>query len=297
MHIRLNVSDFKTIGVVVKTDAQAARAVCAQVLVDLRHAAANVVLDRGSAAFMQLPASNLSTADLGQHCDLVIVMGGDGTLLHAGRALAASGVPLLGVNLGRLGFMVDIAPQDLSESLKNILDGAYTVEARLILEAHDASSDQPPQIAINDVVVRHQRYVRMLDFSTSADGSFISQHRADGIIVSTPTGSTAYALSSGGPMMHPSVDAMALVPISPHTLSDRPMIVSADTQLCISISEATDNAALFTCDGQLDSNLSPGGQLLIRRSPLQMRLVHPTDYDYFGILRNKLHWGRNRPVA
>lgn len=290
-------SEFKTIGLVLKTDAKAAHAAGAQVLADLHRRDVRVLLDRGSARVLQAPNSELDIAGLGHHCDLVIVMGGDGTLLHAGRALAASEVPLLGVNLGRLGFMVDIAAQDISASLNRILDGAFSIEQRLILEARDGEGRHPAQIAINDVVVRHQRYVRMLDFSTSADDTFISQHRADGVIVSTPTGSTAYALSSGGPMMHPSVDAVALVPISPHTLSDRPLIVSADSQLCIEIGDQPDNAALFTCDGQLDINLEPGGQLQIRRSPLKMRLVHPLDYDYFGILRNKLHWGRNRNQA
>ena len=290
-------SQFKTIGLVVKTDAQAAASVGAQALTDLRQRNLKVVLDRGSARVIQAEPSELSIAELGSHCDLVVVMGGDGTLLHAGRALAASEVPLLGVNLGRLGFMVDIAPKDITDSLNRILDGEFSIEERLILEAQDEEGRHPPQIAINDVVVRHQRYVRMLDFSTSADDTFISQHRADGVIVSTPTGSTAYALSSGGPMMHPSVDAVALVPISPHTLSDRPLIVSANSQLRIEIGKQADNAALFTCDGQLDINLEPGGQLLIRRSPLKMRLVHPLDYDYFGILRNKLHWGRNRNQA
>lgn len=288
------VSDFNTIGLVLKTDAKAAQSIGRQVLSDLQRRGLSVLLDRGSAQVIGAEASDLDIAGLGPHCDLVIVMGGDGTLLHAGRALAQSEVPLLGVNLGRLGFMVDIAPEDISASLNRILDGAFRIEARLILEARDDAGHQPAQIAVNDVVVRHQRYVRMLDFSTSANDTFISQHRADGLIVSTPTGSTAYALSSGGPMMHPAVDAVALVPISPHTLSDRPLIVSADSELCIEISDLKDNAALFTCDGQLDISLPPGGRLLIRRSPLKMRLVHPLDYDYFGILRNKLHWGRNR---
>ncbi|MGJ8671269.1 MAG: NAD(+) kinase [Oceanococcus sp.] len=290
-------NQFKTIGLVVKTDAKSAPAAGAQVLTDLRQRELSVLLDRGSARVVKTEASELSISDLGQHCDLVIVMGGDGTLLHAGRALAASEVPLLGVNLGRLGFMVDIAPQDITASLNRILDGEHSIEERLILEAQDGEGRHPAQIAINDVVVRHQRYVRMLDFSTTADDTFISQHRADGVIVSTPTGSTAYALSSGGPMMHPGVDAMAVVPISPHTLSDRPLILSADSQLCIEIGNQADNAALFTCDGQLDINLEPGSQLLIRRSALKMRLVHPLDYDYYGILRNKLHWGRNRNQA
>lgn len=287
-------SDFKTIGVVVKTDAAAAAEVSARLIKDLHARGLAVVLSRASAEFLGMDEPSLPIKALGEHCDLVIAMGGDGTLLSAGRALAPSGVPLLGVNLGRLGFMVDIPPRDFEASLNRILDGEFVVEERLILQAWQDEDRSNAKIAINDVVIRHRRYVRMLDFSTSANGTFISQHRADGIIVSTPTGSTAYALSSGGPMMHPGIDAMALVPISPHTLSDRPLIVDADSVLRVEIADLNDNAALFTCDGQIDINLEPGAQLHIARSPHRLRLVHPPDYDYFGILRNKLNWGSNR---
>ncbi len=289
-----DVTQFHTIGVVVKTDARAAVAVSAQLLSDLHSRKLEVILSDTSAQYLQVDETSLPLESMGERCDLVIAMGGDGTLLAAGRALAASGVPLLGVNLGRLGFMVDIAPADITASLNRILDGDFVVEERLILEAWSGNDEHQPQIAINDVVVRHRRFVRMLDFATHADGNFISQHRADGIIISTPTGSTAYALSSGGPMMHPGLEAIALVPISPHTLSDRPLIVDADSRLSIQIAEAAENAAFFTCDGQIDFDLEPGSCLHIARSPHRLRLVHPSDYDYFGILRNKLNWGSNR---
>ena len=288
--------DFKTIGIVVKTGAQAAHPISAELIEGLQARGLQTIMSRSSAAFLQSEAPAVPLKELGEHCDLVIAMGGDGTLLGAGRAVAASGIPLLGINLGRLGFMVDIAPQEARESLDRVLDGDYVVEKRLALEARPADVEDR-QIAINDVVVRHQRYVRMLDFSTYADGLFISQHRADGIIASTPTGSTAYALSSGGPMMHPNVDAIAMVPISPHTLSDRPLIVPADSRLEIEIGEQDDNGALFTCDGQVDTNLAPGARLEIRRSPHGLNLIHLPGYDYFGILRNKLKWGSNRNNA
>ncbi len=287
-------SDFKTIGVVVKTDAKAVQSISARLIADLHAHGVKVVLDTASAAYLQSSERALAVESLGQHCDLVIAMGGDGTLLRAGRTLAPYGVPLLGVNLGRLGFMVDVPPEDLSASLMRILEGDYVLDERLILQAHSPSQMEEPQIAINDIVVRHRRYVRILDFSTYADGVFISQHRADGIIACTPTGSTAYALSSGGPMIHPSLEAIALVPISPHTLSDRPLILDAQAHLEIEIGANVENAAFFTCDGQIDINLEPGERLHIARCPHRLRLVHPPDYDYFGILRNKLHWGSNR---
>lgn len=286
-------SEFRTIGVVVKTDAKAASSTLAQLLADLRARGLTTLLDQASARLAPEQAS-VPRAELGRQCDLIIVIGGDGTLLHTGREVAAGGVPLLGVNLGRLGFMVDIAPDQLSQSLGRILDGEYAIEERLILAASSAAQPERQHLAINDVVVRHRRYVRMLEFSTHANGTFISQHRADGIIVSTPTGSTAYALSSGGPMMHPDLAAIALVPISPHTLSDRPLILAGDTRLEVEIVDHPDNAALFTCDGQFNVELEPGDRLLVQRSPHRMRLVHPPEHDYFSILRGKLHWGRGR---
>lgn len=287
-------SHFQTIGIVVKTDAQAVQRISARVMDDLRARGLHPVLDEASGAYLKCDAPVIPSEALGTHCDLVIALGGDGTLLKAGRALARAGVPVLGVNLGRLGFMVDIAPDEVSASLNRILDGEYSIEERLILEATIEGSAREPDIAINDVVVRHRRFVRMLDFATYANGTFISQHRADGIILSTPTGSTAYALSSGGPMMHPALEAIALVPICPHTLSDRPLILEAGSQIAIETSSDPDNVAFYTCDGQSDIALEPGARLLVSRSPHRLRLVHPPDYDYFGILRNKLNWGRNR---
>lgn len=287
-------SHFQTIGVVVKTDAQAVQRISARVMDDLRARGLHPVLDEASGAYLKCDAPTMPADALGTHCDLVIALGGDGTLLKAGRALARAGVPVLGVNLGRLGFMVDIAPDEVSASLNRILDGEYSIEERLILEASIEGSAREPDIAINDVVVRHRRFVRMLDFATYANGTFISQHRADGIILSTPTGSTAYALSSGGPMMHPALEAIALVPICPHTLSDRPLILEAGSKIAIETSSDPDNVAFYTCDGQSDIALEPGARLQVSRSPHRLRLVHPPDYDYFGILRNKLNWGRNR---
>ena len=287
-------SHFQTIGVVVKTDAQAVQRISARVMDDLRARGLHPVLDEASGAYLECDAPTMPADALGTHCDLVIALGGDGTLLKAGRALARAGVPVLGVNLGRLGFMVDIAPDEVSASLNRILDGEYSIEERLILEATIEGSAREPDIAINDVVVRHRRFVRMLDFATYANGTFISQHRADGIILTTPTGSTAYALSSGGPMMHPALEAIALVPICPHTLSDRPLILEAGSRIAIETASDPDNAAFYTCDGQSDIALEPGARLLVSRSPHRLRLVHPPDYDYFGILRNKLNWGRNR---
>ncbi|RJS92736.1 NAD(+) kinase [Salinisphaera sp. Q1T1-3] len=237
---------------------------------------------------------------LGAACDLIVVVGGDGTLLDAGRTVAADGTPLLGINLGRLGFMVDVLPDDMKATLDDVFAGHYIAESRLMLSAwvrraghatHDA-----PLPAINECVIRNQAFARVLDFDTYMNGDFISHHRADGMVVATPTGSTAYALSGGGPVLHPGLNALALVPICPHTLSDRPLIVDGQHEIEIRVAGSLDGSALFTSDGQVTRALEAGDSVVMSRADHDLRLIHPPGYDYFNILRNKLHWGRGQQV-
>ncbi len=281
---------FQNLGIVVKPDARAIESTLKGLLHYAKSRNVTVVLDAHSAAPLAADWPALRMTQMPGEIDLAVVIGGDGTLLHAGRQLAPHGIPILGINLGRLGFMVDVSPVDINRALDQILDGQFEREERLILETQ-AGADAEPSLAINEVVVRHHEYVRMLDFSTSANGKLISHHRSDGIIIATPTGSTAYALSAGGPMLHPGLEAMALVPISPHTLSDRPLILNAGCQVQVRLADSAEEAR-YTCDGQVTQILAAGEILSIQRSPHRLSLVHPPDYDYFSILRNKLHWGR-----
>jgi NAD+ kinase len=236
--------------------------------------------------------------ELAARSRLAIVVGGDGTLLGAGRALAPHGVPILGVNRGRLGFMVDVLPEDLGGTLDSVLNGELAVEERLLLEARlrrahpDIGAGELPLLrAVNDVVVRNQASIRMIEFETWLDGEFISEHRADGIVVATPTGSTAYALSGGGPVLHPSLSAVALVPICPHTLSDRPIVVPAGGTIRI-VLRGEAGGVNVTCDGQVSVVLNSGDAVEITSSPHPLRLIHPRNYSFFELLRSKLHWGR-----
>ncbi len=242
---------------------------------------------------IRAPLSDRET--LARRCDLVIVVGGDGTLLDAGRALAPAGVPLLGVNQGRLGFMVDVAPETMHEHLAAIIDGQCVPEDRMILSAvvkRAAARDSLAHLAVNDVVIRNQATIRMIEFETWLDDEFISNHRADGVIVASPTGSTAYALSGGGPLVHPGAQAIAMVPICPHTLSDRPIVVGSDHSIRIVIGQDVERVrAMATFDGQRSVALDAGDEVEIRRAPLPLRLIHPRGYSYFGILRDKLRWG------
>lgn len=243
-------------------------------------------------------AARCPKADIGPHCDLVIVVGGDGTLLDACRTVADHGTPLLGVNLGRLGFLVDVSPDNIRAALDNVLAGRFIQEPRLRLAARiiraDGTDDDEIFHALNECVIRNQEFARVIDFDTYTQDDFISHHRADGIAVATPTGSTAYALSGGGPVVHPELPALTLVPICPHTLSDRPLVVDANRHIEVRISTAHEGTALFTADGQVTRPLAPGDRVHIERAERDVILIHPPDYDYFHILRSKLGWGHSR---
>ena len=235
----------------------------------------------------------LHTADLGRRCDLVIVVGGDGTLLHAARSLAQSDVALLGINLGRLGFLVDVSPDHLENALDQILAGAFEQEQRFLLESRIARhpGEGERSLALNDVVVHRWNSARMIEFETYIDGRFVNAQRSDGLIVSTPTGSTAYALSGGGPLLHPTLNALLLVPICPHTLSNRPLAVSGDSHVEIRICGCDHAHVRVTCDGQATRPIRLGETVYLRKSDHPIRLLHPRNHDHYQILRAKLGWG------
>jgi NAD+ kinase len=241
------------------------------------------------------PLPSLPVIDLPARSDLVIVVGGDGTLLHAARVLATQNTPLLGINLGRLGFLVDISPDDMQPHLDRILDGHYEQEHRFLLEVGmgDESSPQQAILAFNEVVLHKWNIARMIEFETFVDGQLVNDQRSDGLIVATPTGSTAYALSGGGPLLHPSLNAIVMVPICPHTLSNRPIVVDGDSEIEIRLNKAHAEDVQITCDGQSTLPLMPGESVRIRKSEYKVRLIHPQGYDYYSILRAKLGWGEN----
>jgi NAD+ kinase len=230
-------------------------------------------------------------AAIGEKADLAIVLGGDGSMLSAARHLAVHGVPLVGVNQGRLGFMTDIAFSQMRETIEVLLSGDYTVEDRTMLEARVLRGDQEifSTQALNDIVVNKGATGRMIEFLVHIDGQFVYDLRSDGIIVTTPTGSTAYALSSNGPILQPSVPGIALVPVCPHTLSNRPITVSDRCVIEITIKQRAIGASLHF-DGQPHSELVVGDKLIVRRAAHSIRFVHPPGYSYYAMLREKLHW-------
>lgn len=230
---------------------------------------------------------------IGENANLVIVVGGDGSMLYAARLMASYNIPLLGVNRGYLGFLTDIQPQQVTEKVSEVLNGEYTQERRFLLEADIDGENNKERYsdALNDIVLYPGEISRMIEFEVYINDSFVYSLRGDGLIISTPTGSTAYALSAGGPIMSPSINAISLVPMFPHTLSSRPISIDADSKVDIVFSQANENEARLSCDGQVRFPVAPGEKICIRKRKEDLWLLHPKDYDYFRLLRTKLGWG------
>jgi len=261
----------------------------------LKSRSLEVMLDEATANVW--PDHSLEVANretLGIDCDLTIVVGGDGTLLNAGRSLAPYDTALLGINQGRLGFLTDISPTEMEQRLDEVFEGKYEEEERFLL--HCSIVRDGEQIseseALNDVVIHKWDVARMIGMESYINGQFVNTVRADGLIVATPTGSTAYALSGGGPILHPHLDAVVLVPICPHTMSNRPIVVDGDSHIEVVVSEHYGQShAQVTCDGQINLGLVSGDHVHIRKSEHAVRLIHPLGHDHFHVLRGKLHWG------
>lgn len=231
---------------------------------------------------------------IGEICDLIIVVGGDGSLLAAARTLARHNAPVLGINRGRLGFLTDIAPDEIEQRVGLVLDGQYRVEQRFLLDATVKRDGEPIGVAdaLNDVVVNSGTSAKMIEFELFVEGEFVYRQRSDGLIVSTPTGSTAYALSAGGPIMYPKLDAIVLLPMFPHTLSSRPIVVDGNSEIKLIISETNHGVVPVTCDGQVNLTAQPGDAVYITKKPHKLRLIHPLDHSFYASCRDKLGWNR-----
>ncbi|MGJ7458654.1 NAD(+) kinase [Halomonas sp. MA07-2] len=251
-----------------------------------------IIEDRTATVLLDHGHAEASRRTMGQLCDLVIVVGGDGSLLGAARTLCHSGTLVLGVNRGRLGFLTDISPDEFETRVGEVLDGRYEVEERFLLDAElyrdgtlVGSGD-----ALNEVVLHPGKAVRMIEFELFIDGQFVYSQRSDGLIIATPTGSTAYALSGGGPIMHPKLDVVTLVPMFPHTLSSRPIVIDAASEIRIHIGETNQTYPHISCDGQTRAVAKPDDVLVIRRKPQCVQLVHPLGHNFYEVLRSKLGW-------
>lgn len=252
----------------------------------------DVLVEHKIAEQLQIPQGK-TLAEIGMFADLVIVIGGDGNMLGMARQLAKYQVPLIGINRGNLGFLTDIVPQTAFEQLYNCLEkGEYIIEERFLLEAHIERNGKTilSNNALNEVVIHPSQIARIIEFEVYIDGKFAFSQRSDGLIIATPTGSTAYSLSAGGPILTPNMNAIALVPMHPHTLSSRPLVVDGDSHISLRFAQYNQINLEVSCDGQFDLHFTPEDRVIVRKSPDKLRLLHLKDYNYFTVLGSKLGW-------
>ena len=286
--------NFKKIAIIGKYMNQSALQQMQADLADLaRHLTAKnieVWLEQNTAQHAELTGYKTAALEaIGNKVDLAIVMGGDGTMLSVARTIMDAEIPLVGINRGRFGFLTDLRAEDMLAALDKILAGDYQQESRMLLSAsiHRAGKLVYQGFALNDVVVKSG--LRLIELQVEIDGKFVYKQRGDGLILTTPTGTTAYSLSAGGPILHPNLEAIALVPISPHTLTNRPITVNSASKIEVTLVQVDEAQVSF--DGQFQIALEEGDKILIARAPKNITLLHPGEYCYFDMLRNKLNWG------
>ena len=288
-------TQFKQIGLISKPNTKDISETVQSLYKLLKKADVQVLIDPETAHHISLPDEQIMPpSSLANRCDLIMSIGGDGTLLSAARALVNTNVPLLGINLGRLGFLVDISPTEMAVQLKQILEGSFHEEERIILNTQIVRDGHVvhEQSAFNEVAIHRLNSPGLIDIETYVNQRFVNAQRSDGLIIATPTGSTAYALSGGGPLMHPSLNAIVLVPINPHTLSNRPIVVDGNSEINLRFSQRDKHEAQLTCDNLVLPEILEDDLIHIKRHPNKIRLLHPTDHDFFNILRVKLDWSK-----
>lgn len=244
----------------------------------------------------ELPQQGVEALDLmaiGAIADLVIVVGGDGFMLGAARVLARFDCAVIGVNRGNLGFLTDLDPEAFAPALEAVLEGQYRVEKRFLLEArvYRHGELKSSNTAVNEAVLHPNKIAHMIEFEVFIDDAFVYHQRSDGLIIATPTGSTAYSLSGGGPILHPSLNALVLTPMFPHTLSARPVVVSGDSTIRLRVAPTNDEGLEISCDGHVSLPVMPGDEVILTKHANPLTLLHPSGYDYYEVLRRKLGWG------
>ncbi|CAK9885667.1 MAG: NAD kinase [Candidatus Erwinia impunctatus] len=253
-----------------------------------------VILEQQIAQALQMDNIPTGTlAEIGRLADLAIVVGGDGNMLGAARVLSRYDIKVIGINRGNLGFLTDLDPDTAREQLTDVMQGNYTYEERFLLEAEVGCADYPARksSAVNEVVLHPGKIAHMIEFEVYIDDSFAFSQRSDGLIISTPTGSTAYSLSAGGPILTPTLDAIAIVPMFPHTLSARPLVISSDSTIRLRFSDRRSDLEI-SCDSQIALPIQEGEEVIIRRSSDHLKLIHPKENNYFSTLSSKLGWSQ-----
>lgn len=286
-------SQFKTIGIIGKHSDPRITNIISDLLSFLQQKKYSVIVDLKSAKLLDSDeVISCKTDTIGASCDLLIAIGGDGTFLMAARSIVDYDIPLIGINLGRLGFLVDISPELMFLKLDNMLKGLYLEEKRYLLQTQIIRDQKVihQETAVNEVVIHRWITPSIIEIVTHINGVYLNSQRSDGLIISTPTGSTAYSLSAGGPILYPSLNALVLVPLSPHTLSNRPIVIDDSVEIEISFCQTKQINALVTCDSLEIPEVFISDKILIKKIPTPIRMLHPEDHDFFHILRKKLNW-------
>jgi NAD+ kinase len=287
-------SEFKTIGLIGKPQHSEAKQTLLALYSFLEEKGVKLIVEHRIKADLGIKELNCSDlVGIGQSCDLAIVVGGDGYMLGAARVLARFDIAVIGVNRGNLGFLTDLDPDHFEQPLTEVLQGVYQTEKRFLLEAqvHRHGRIKSSNTAVNEAVLHPDKIAHMIEFEVYVNNNFMLNQRADGLIISTPTGSTAYSLSGGGPILTPNLDAISLLPMFPHTLNSRPIVIDATNCVRLKISEKNRTEMQISCDSHVNLSVLPGDEVIIKKTEHELKLVHPQNYNYFHVLQNKLGWG------
>ena len=293
-------TDFKRIGLVGRPDHSGVVDSLLRLLAFLGNQDVDIVLDDVTAGLIENPGVNECTREeLSSRCDLVIVVGGDGSILNVAKFIASDQVPVIGINRGKLGFLTDVLPNEIETNIANVLNGNYSVDKRFLLDvvARRGTTVHNLGSALNDVVLHPGKAAQMIEFELFIDDKFVYSQESDGLIVSTPTGSTAYSLSAGGPIMHPHLNAVVLVPMYPHSLNSRPIVIDGDSEIKLIVAAKESLEPQLSCDGEVLYTAVAGDEFLVTKKTVPLQLIHPPNHSFYQACRSKLGWGSRLPRA
>lgn len=286
-------SEFKRVGLLGRREHPGVYQIVADLLTLLDERGIEVTIEDRLATLAHFEKRAMKPRDIiGEMVDLAIVIGGDGSLLSAARTLVRHSTPVIGINRGRLGFLTDVSPDELIPQVTAVLDGHYSLESRFLLDVEVVRGESVIGAgeALNDIVVNSGTSAQMIEFELTIDGEFVYRLNADGLILATPTGSTAYSMSAGGPIMNPALDAIVLVPMFPHSLTSRPIVVHGDSEIRIDVVSRNQIHPPVTCDGQVSLTALPGDAIFVRKKSDRLTLVHPPGHSFYASCRDKLRW-------
>ena len=287
-------SKFNRIAIVGRPGHKGVTETCVRLFRFLSSSGVTVIMDATTAGLAAAPDCEIVEKEtLSADCDLVIVVGGDGSMLKMAKFVVTDDVPVIGINRGKLGFLTDVLPDELEEQLSAVLAGDYTVEKRFLLNVACRKNGQQHALgsALNDVVLHPGQAAQMIEFELFVDDCFVYSQESDGLIAATPTGSTAYALSAGGPIMHPDLNAIVLVPMCPHSLSSRPVVIDGDSEIKLVVANRTSHSPLVSCDGEVCHTAQADEEIFITKKQSPLRLIHPLNHTFYQACRSKLGWG------